>query len=412
MNGSVEDMERQRIVRAFFIVCMLLMLSMNLAVAEEIKGEEIKIEDKVYHKEVTVAHERDFIVRLEGSGWYLNRYDRKSLSFKLRRIEPDATYFTMHALNKGDSYMLFTYKEKDVYILVKISSSVPLTHKSISDSSDAVRLIVNVEEEEESAKEKKELPDSGKDGDRPSSKTAEIEITQKEMREEPIETEKKSEDKEIYYTDKKGKVVKVPDSSEDDHYFDALRSLKNQSYDRSLDGFEHYLAHCKKCRYRDEAYLKIADLYTRLGRTEQAVNYFERLFDSPSHQYRKEAHTRKAELSFNAGNLLDALNDYEKAHEYDPRDIDVLRMIGDICYDLQRHEDALQAYERLIAQGHYEDGILFRVASMYDSPGEMRDVEKAYKYYRKIVEMYSASKHYAYSVERVQFFERHFFQYK
>jgi hypothetical protein len=48
---------------------------------------------------------------------------------------------------------------------------------------------------------------------------------------------------------------------------------------------------------------------------------------------------------------------------------------------------------------------------MYDRPGGERDIEKAYEYYRLITEEYRSSVYFETALQRVQFFENHFFNY-
>jgi hypothetical protein len=83
--------------------------------------------------------------------------------------------------------------------------------------------------------------------------------------------------------------------------------------------------------------------------------------------------------------------------------------------------DAIWRHTRNIATVEFDltfvavksgDEIIYRVAGIYDSPGDERDVEKAYEYYLLLTEEYQDSRHYEAARKRVQFFESHFYDYQ
>jgi TPR repeat protein len=88
-----------------------------------------------------------------------------------------------------------------------------------------------------------------------------------------------------------------------------------------------------------------------------------------------------------------------------------VQRLGDINYALHHEGEALRWYEEGIAKGVASDETIFRVATLYDSPGGARDIEKAYEYYRLITEEYQSSVHFEAALQRVQFFEDYFFNY-
>ena len=98
--------------------------------------------------------------------------------------------------------------------------------------------------------------------------------------------------------------------------------------------------------------------------------------------------------------------------EIDKDDPKLIRRVGDAYYDLNEYAKALVQYERLKQIDTIDDLILFRIATIYDSPGEPRDVEKAYRFYNLLIDRYKDSRYITFSRKRIEFLEKNFFDYK
>ncbi len=387
-------MKESIIRRSVTIIFFILMFYMSTVV---VMGKEIEIEEGLKYKEITITEGLDFKIRLAGKGWYLNRYGRENLSFKYRFLEPEHTCFIIHPLRKGISYLLFTYLNKDVYIRVKIEETTPENNKGETGEkvNDDITSLENI------------AHDTGLEKPEPSG----------EVKVDDIESYKKDEDLvkekgEIYYVNKKSEVVPVPVKKEDDSYVRGIGLFKKGMYKEALKSLLDYVSNCEKCRYRDDANIKLAEAHINLDNETEALSYLGEVIRSGSDKFAKEAYVKKADIDYRAKRYKDAVDSYKNALGYDRGDSDLLEKIGDIYYLLNNYTDALKIYEELIERGYTGDEVLFRIASICDSPGKVRNLEKAYKYYKIIVENYSISKHFTYAKERVQFMEKNFFNYR
>jgi len=123
-------------IKLFFIISLFILFLTPLF-ADSIHifiGKEEKSRD------ITVSLMNDFRITLEGKGWYLNRYQRNSLGFRLRTIKTDHTVFLITPLREGTSYLLFSHLNDDVYVTVHViaeGKTVPAQERSaLTESHD------------------------------------------------------------------------------------------------------------------------------------------------------------------------------------------------------------------------------------------------------------------------------------
>ena len=208
------------------------------------------------------------------------------------------------------------------------------------------------------------------------------------------------------------KVIKVPDQNEDAEYKKGIQLFNDGLLEKALMSFMDYLSNCESCLFENDALFKIAEIYIDRDDTEAAIENLNEIIESGSQGHRREAYLKKAGLDYRSGRLRNALDSYRAVLEYDGGDTDMLKIIGDIYYQLNNHEKALTAYLQVIDKGLAVDEVYFRVAFIYDSPGGLRDLEKAFRFYMIITEKFISSEHYQYSKQRVKFFEKNFFRYE
>lgn len=357
-----------------------------------ITGDLIVVDTDMHYKEISVKRGADFTIRLKGSGWYLNRYDTRRLAFQFRVVEPGYTDFIIRTSDEGQAYLFFSYLSSDIYILVAIKDSYP--ENNSTESKEITEDVIG----------KKTIDYSG---DKETKTDALGEGEEKRMAEKAVPG-----DAEIYYVSKEKKVIKVPDQNEDAGYKKGIQLFNDGLLEKALICFRDYLSNCESCLYENDALFKIAEIYTGRNETGTAIEYLDKIIESGSQEYGKEAYLIKAGLDYRTGRLKNALESYKAVLEYDGDDTEMLKIIGDIYYQLNDHEKALTAYLEVIDKGLAADEVYFRAASIYDSPGGSRDLEKAYRFYMIITEKFISSEHYPYAKQRVRFFEKNFFHYE
>ena len=113
----------------FFLILFLFVIG----TISGLYGQELKISGDNDQEEFNVHEGVEFRVHIEGSGWYLNRYDKEHLSFNRRFVEPSHTSFDLYAKKSGQSYLLFSHIYRDIYVMVNIDKT-PLMVKGASES--------------------------------------------------------------------------------------------------------------------------------------------------------------------------------------------------------------------------------------------------------------------------------------
>ena len=82
------------------------------------------------------------------------------------------------------------------------------------------------------------------------------------------------------------------------------------------------------------------------------------------------------------------------------------------AHGIYTSENAIADYELGIENGLTSVEVYYRTALIYDSAGKQKDIEKAYRYYRFILEMFPDFELYQEVEQRVQFMEKNFFNYE
>jgi tetratricopeptide (TPR) repeat protein len=342
-------------------------------------------------QEISVNTGEQFRVNLEGKGWYLNRYDTERLSFKYRIIGQSVTSFIIIPKKAGTAYLLFSYMMDDLYVKVTINGVGDSKGQPLEPAGEPVVEAKEPKQPEETALlEQEEQPPSP-----PKEQTAE-----------------KMEEGEIYYTDKDERVVAVPLKDEDDNYRRGVRLRKKGLNEQAIVSFFGYLDDCEECRYRVDASIQLAESLIAVGRGQESGRYLDTVIESGSTKYLKSALLMRGDLYYREGKLEEALDAYSRCMELGEDTPRLIRRVADIHYGLNDYKGALDLYERLEQLNRLDDVVLFRVATIYDSPGEPRDVERAYRYYKLLIDKYNDSRYRPFAERRVSFLEENFFNYR
>jgi tetratricopeptide (TPR) repeat protein len=370
--------------KSFFIILFFLsqIILLYFTAPGSQAAELIAVDPDVdaYHKEINVKRAVDFTIRIKGSGWYLNRYDSNNLSFKLRTVHPEYTDFTIHPAGENPGYLFFSYLDKDMYIRVNIDPRV---------KSEAVEMLNEKNSDTESNVFKKD-----------------------EIKKEIYPEGKMPLAEDMYYVTKDKEIVKVPSVNEEIEYKKGVKAFNSDELEKAAEHVLEYMSKCVSCEYKDDARFMAYEIYLKQENEEKAMIFLDELIDFGTQEYKMKAARRKADLNYNAGNLNDALESYKFLLLYDGNNIEVLKNTGDIYYRFKDYENALTNYELGMENGLAVDKVYFRTALMYDGAGKLKDLEKAYRYYRLILEMFPDFEHYPEVKQRVQFMEEHFFNYE
>jgi len=215
----------------------------------------------------------------------------------------------------------------------------------------------------------------------------------------------------VYYIDKNKKAVEVPTRDENDLYDDAVKAINSGEYSAAVETLTQYLSSCSACRHRFKARMALAEMYSKRKEYDKAMQNLDALAGAPE-ALRKDMYLKKAEIYSITGDLGNAALSYREAYETDKNDVKILEELGDLYYRSGRYKDALDTYEEGIASGLMNDEILFRAASIYDRPGPRRNIERAYSYYKELIDTFESSQYRDHSLKRVRFFEKNFYNYR
>jgi tetratricopeptide (TPR) repeat protein len=403
---------------------------------------------------ITVQAGTDFSLTLQGKGWYLDRYDRSLLSFKLRRIDPDSTSFIMHGVERGTAQLVISMKQIDIPLIVVIAdgaeehgAEVPTKKDeqntgmgssdaelppSVSERVEALRERGQVDEQgtgaqmgegepqaapvvqengqpetmEEVASSEEEVP--GKEQVQTEKPERTAASTQKRVEHESQEN---SGDDSLYYIDEKDRIVMVPRVREEDIYRRGRRLYQRGEYDGALQELQRYMENCETCTRIDSTRMMLAEIALHRDDIAAALFYLGAVVESGAEKAVLVALKTRAPLFLESEQYEHALSDYEELYRREGGDPALVLILGDINYTLDRKGEALRWYEAGVSEGVATDETIFRVATLYDSPGVDRDIEKAFAYYLLITEQYRSSEYYEPARKRVQFLESNFFDY-
>lgn len=419
--------------KSFFVIIIFIsqIILLNFTPPGSPGAELIPVDPDVdtYYKEITVKRGLNFTIRLKGSGWYLNRYDSNNLSFKLRTVHSEYTDFTIHPVGENPAYLFFSYLDKDMYIRVNID------HQIRSEAEEMLNDLGDLNEEKENIPPEinqmpvespgegyeeavidfdpaiDELPD---DVEKEHLKTeTESSVIKKDDIKKKTSFEKKMPDVEdMYYVTKDKEIVKVPSVNKEIGYRKGVEAFNNDELEKAAEHVLAYLSNCVTCVYKDDARFMAAEIYLKQENEEKAMIFLDELIDFGTLEYKMKAGRIKADLNYEAGKFEDALEGYKTLLLYDGNNIEVLKNTGDIYYQFKDYENALANYELGMENGLVVDEVYFRTAHMYDNAGKLKDLEKAYRYYRFITEMFPDYEHYQEVKKKVQFMEKNFFNYE
>jgi len=427
-----------------FIIISLFILFITPLFAD---SNHIFIGKEEKNRDITVSLMNDFRITLEGKGWYLNRYQRNSLAFRLRTIKTDRTVFLITPLREGTSYLLFSHLNDDVYVTVHViaeGKTVPAPEKSTltetpdtagegSDERRSLKSVLVLKKEEgafsdmknkeeyvkaaPSEKRENGSEDAGsmvrkKEGDvqKLSGEKKEDKTTFSKPRENSVGKKPLLKNK-VYYIDKNKKAVEVPTRDENDLYDDAFKAINSGEYSVAIEKLNQYLSSCSACGHRFKVRMALAEIYSKRKEYDKAMQNLDVLAGAPE-ALQKDMYLKKAEIYSITGDLGNAALSYREAYETDKNDVKILEKLGDLYYRRGRYKDALDTYEEGIASGLMNDEILFRVASIYDRPGPRRNIERAYHYYKELIDTFESSQYREHSLKRVRFFEKNFYNYR
>jgi tetratricopeptide (TPR) repeat protein len=427
-------------------VAAILISVMLLAAKTLIAEQPILIEPENPPEVITVQIDTDFSLTLQGKGWYLARYDRTMLSFKIRKLDAASTTFVMHSNERGAAQLIISRKKIDIPLIVVIVDEVeaieeraPISkdedraetheidaepHTSVSDRAEALRERGLVQEQ---VPVEQVVNDNQNTEKRERKEEAVVTLEARESEEEKKEVEEKrastpsvrqenpalpkAEDDAIYYVSDDNRIVKVPRVQEEDYYKRGRRYYQKREYDRAQQELQLYMGNCEKCTRMDSTRLMLADMLLQRGDEEGALVQLNELIESGGEKAVLSALQIRAPLYHSAEQYEYALADYEEIYSRGSGGGEVVLILGDLNFTLDHNEEALRWYEVGISRGVASDETIYRVASIYDRPGDTRNIEKAYEYYTLITEQYQTSKYYQAALDRVQFFESHFFDY-
>jgi hypothetical protein len=432
--------------RAVFIILLLIALTLphQFLTAEQ----DFYIEADAPPAILRVQSGTDFRLTIQERGWYLNRYDRTRLLFKSRIIDTVRTVFVMSAVVPGDAQVVLSYRETDLDIVIRIQEQAS-GNDMLDNGSEIARdlepegkgtLGVSRTSLQEKRKESAEARPGG--GERQTSTVTERlkvlreRVTgpeqteqsashesekQKTVKDEPTVQEHgegdgdttQVRDDALYYIDEDKQVVSVPRVTEEDEFKKGRRLYRNEQFGEAESSLERYLSTCEKCMSRDSARLMLSDIALRGGREDEGLALLDAVIEGAGGPLYVQALTERAELHYKSGRYVQAAQDYERLYEsIGNQGSDIPRKLGDIYFSLDRRQQALRWYEQSVLQGAADDEIIFRIATIYDSPGSERDIQKAYRFYRIITEKYESSVYFEKARERERFFEKNFFDYQ
>jgi tetratricopeptide (TPR) repeat protein len=399
--------------------CAVSLLVMVLIFPRTLQAEQmIQIHPDKPQEVITVQAGTDFDLTLEGKGWYLNRYDRNLLSFQVRRVEAASTTIVMRGLETGTAQLVLSKKQIDIPLIVVIVEE-KVESTSILNRADALRERGLVEEQSQVQDEAVEGIEQSEITEEAAAASTE-QLQQEEIRTERVEQKTleppkqktETDDEALYYVDENNRIVNVPRVHEEDYYRRGRRYYKRGKYDEATVEFQLYISNCETCRRMDSTRLMLADIALQSQDENEAFAQLEEVIHSGGDTSVLSALKIRAPLYRESGEFESALSDYEEIYRRESSNHDILLTLGDLNYELEHTVEALGWYEKSIAVGVADDEIIYRVAGMYDSPGNERDIEKAYEYYLLITEKYLDSIYHEAALKRVQFFESNFYDYQ
>jgi tetratricopeptide (TPR) repeat protein len=368
-----------------------------LGAQEEASSPRFRFENSEY-QEIHVAPAQRFSIELAGTSWYINRYDRDTLTFHLRKIGSGAIEFVLTADREATAYILFSSVKDDLYVRVFVREKQDQEKTVRENESDTL----NQQQEKRAAVEVAPPEKKPPRGKAP---------PQRSQDEQPQSDTNDRKPVELFYTDDDGNLVKVPVRQEENVFEQGVSALQKDRLEEAELKFSEYLSSCERCSRRTDALVSLAEVFRRSGRNQDALNALTKALASTEEKEKENTHLKIAELYLEMGSPEMAASRYLKAYEIS-RNPDHLKKAGDLYFQHEKYLEAASAYEKWLRTGLEDPTLLYRLATVYDLPGTMRDIQKAYHYYRLLAGEYPDSPLADKARERVRFFEEHFYRYR
>jgi len=216
----------------------------------------------------------------------------------------------------------------------------------------------------------------------------------------------------IYYS-KDGKIKEIPAQKGIMDYFrNGKRFYKAGNYTKAVEALQFFLSKCQDCPEIIEAEFLLGEAFEKSEKEDEALTYYKKVVDNSEGLFRMKAANRSADILYKNKKYEQALRYYLLCEREKRAEGQLLERIGDIYFELENYQKALEYYLKLYSGGEYEDRIVYRIAMIYEMPGELKNIEKAYYYYNLIVENFSKSKYLDLATEKVEFYRKYFFEYK
>lgn len=421
-----------------------LFLLLNIAYGAAVQPEPgeppytFTISESTYH-EIRIPPGHSFSLVLPGTGWYINRFDRRNLEMLTSSVDDGKEIFELTSTGYAPGYVLFSSSGqdepvRDVYVRVLVvegkgeGAGQPsegnvaedgLSERSLSEGGlpeDGRSEDGQSEEETPGVLHETAKEDQGQDEPAEPSGTHETAQNESDQNQpgqsEPVSVqEKKETSSEIYYIDRNKRVVEVPYEREEASFEKGMEYRRKKSLEQAEESFSAYLADCKRCTYRVEALMELAAVQRELGKHHTALDMLQQALEAARTEAETTTvHLKLAQVFIETGGTESAVEHY--VHAYDlSGSPEYLGKAASIAFEAGELAAAAQLYEQY-AQSSPEDHILFRLASIYDSRGPTRDIQKAYRYYRLLVELHPDAPSARTARERIKFYEQNFFHYK
>ncbi len=332
------------------------------------------------YQEIHLPPGQRFSVVLEGTSWYINRYDREHLAFNLRKVGGDEVEFVLTSGEESTAYILFSSVSGDLYVRVFVGEH-------------------GGREEQAPGEEEREQP------------AQEEPAVEQPPERKPAPEPPARQPGDMYYLDEGGRVVQVPVKDEERDYKRGVTSLEAGRLEEAERHLAAYLAECTRCSSRVDALLALAEVHRRSGRIEDALDDITRALSSAEGERAAHIRLKMADLYLETGSSEKAADQYREAYRLSG-DPSLLKTAGDLFFQQDQYREAVSAYEESLQAGLEDAQLLYRLAAIFDLPGETRDVQKAYRYYRRVALEHPESPLAGKARERVRFFEEHFYRYR
>jgi tetratricopeptide (TPR) repeat protein len=162
---------------------------------------------------------------------------------------------------------------------------------------------------------------------------------------------------------------------------DAYFGLNN--FKKSLENYNIYLEKTNQSSIDKEIYLRVAKVYDALGDYDKAIEHLKKCLKSPD--------IPKEDVYFNLAVVYDHKGEHEKSLDYltktlkitsGPKREEIISYIGDIYVKLRRFNEAIDFYNRILAENPENKTASFKLGNAYFTSG---DFNKSKSYFANII---------------------------